>query len=836
MSFPACWLSRWQQANPMTELLGVKMLSVMSSPRTQRFSAPTAIHLPSIPPVSPSPKTSYTITQSLYIGLGLLLISCAANSTALGDWAEAFTKAQEFVAKLTLSEKSDMITGQPGPCVGNIVAIPRLGFHGLCLQDGPLAIRVADYASVFAAGVTVASTWDRDLLYARGYAMGEEFKAKGAHVALSPVAGPLGRSAYAGRNWEGFAADPYLTGVAMEKTIRGHQDAGVQATPKHFIGNEQETQRNPTFDPNGTLTDVIQEAISSNIDDRTMHELYLWPFANAVRAQAASFMCAYQRLNGSYACENSKALNGLLKEELGFQGYVMSDWGGTHSGVASIEGGLDMNMPGGIGPYGMNREAGSFFGKNVTDAVKNGTVAESRVDDMIIRIMTPYYWLGQDQDYPEVDPSSADLNTFSPRSTWIREFNLTGKRSRDVRGNHAELIRKVAAQATILLKNEKQALPLKKPKNIAIFGNDAGENTMGPVNQETFEFGNLAAGGGSGTGRFTYLVSPLEAIKSRAKQDNSLVQYFLNNTQIVTENVTNLWVPDTPDACLVFLKTWAEEGADRETLSVDYSGNDVVESVAKSCNNTIVITHSSGINVLPFASHPNVTAIIAAHYPGQEAGNSIVDVLYGEVNPSGHLPYTIAKNTSDYNAPPTTAVSTNGTYDWQSWFEEKLEIDYRYFDAQNISVQYEFGFGLSYTTFALSKLQAELVSDSVSSAPENQPVQPGGNPELWRTLYNVTVVVTNSGDIEGATVPQLYVTFPDSTPKGTPPKQLRGFEKIHLAPGESQRINFELMRRDLSYWDVVTQKWLIPEGEFVLRAGFSSRDLKKATRITPIPV
>ncbi|KAJ5408302.1 Glycoside hydrolase family 3 [Penicillium cosmopolitanum] len=736
------------------------------------------------------------------------------NATGSGDWDEAFAKAQKFVAQLTVDEKADMITGQPGPCVGNIVAIPRLSFPGLCLQDGPLSIRVADYASVFAAGVTVASTWDRDLLYERGYTMGQEFKAKGAHIALSPVAGPLGRSAYAGRNWEGFAADPYLTGVAMEKTIRGHQDAGVQATAKHFIGNEQETQRNPTYDSNGTLTDVIQEALSSNIDDRTMHELYLWPFANAVRAQAASFMCSYQRLNGSYACENSKALNGLLKEELGFQGYVMSDWGGTHSGVASIEGGLDMNMPGGLGAYGLSPEAGSFFGKNITYAVNNGTVDESRVDDMIVRIMTPYYWLRQDVDYPE--------------------FNLTGERSRDVRGNHANFIRKLAAEATVLLKNEKQALPLKAPKNIAIFGNDAGENTMGAVNQQTFEFGNLASGGGSGTGRFTYLVSPLEAIKTRAKKDNALVQYFLNNTQIATENVTDLWVPTIPDACLVFLKTWAEEGADREHLTVDYNGNDVVESVAKSCNNTIVITHSSGINVLPFANHPNVTAIVAAHYPGQESGNSIVDVLYGDVNPSGHLPYTIAKNASDYNAPPTTKVSTNGTYDWQSWFDEKLEIDYRYFDAKNISVQYEFGFGLSYTTFTVSDINAERLADSISSIPEEQPIQPGGNPALWETLYNVTISVTNSGDIKGATVPQLYVTFPDSTPEGTPPRQLRGFEKVSLAAGESQTVGFELMRRDLSYWDIVSQKWLIPEGEFILRVGFSSRDLKEVAQITPV--
>ncbi|KAL5342479.1 glycoside hydrolase superfamily [Aspergillus crustosus] len=760
------------------------------------------------------------------------------SPNATGDgWEEAFARAQEFVAELTLEEKADMVTGQYGPCVGNIVAIPRLNFSGLCLQDGPLSIRVADYASVFPAGVTVASTWDRQALYERGYAMGEEFKGKGAHIALSPVAGPLGRSAYSGRNWEGFAADPYLTGVAMEETIRGHQDAGVQATAKHFIGNEQETQRNPTFDPNGTVTDVIQEALSSNIDDRTIHELYLWPFANAARAKVASFMCSYQRLNGSYACENSKALNGLLKHELGFQGYVMSDWGGTHSGVASIEGGLDMNMPGGLGAYGQTPQAGSFFGGNVTLAVNNGTVPESRIDDMIIRIMTPYFWLGQDQDFPSVDPSSADINTFSPRSEWLREFNLTGEISRDVRGNHSTIIRRHAAEATILLKNTNNALPLNAPKTIAVFGNDATDNTMGPVNQDTFEFGTLASGGGSGTGRFTYLVSPLNAINRRAQQDDTkLVQYWLNNTQVATTDVATLFAHanPAPEACLVFLKTWAAEGEDRAHLSVDYNGDDVVTSVAAACNNTIVVTHSSGINVLPWANHPNVTAILAAHYPGQESGNSIVDVLYGDVNPSGHLPYTIARNATHYNAPPTTAVSTNGTYDWQSWFDEKLEIDYRYFDAHNIPVQYEFGFGLSYTTFNLSGVESTRLVDDIPASPEQLPIQPGGNPALWESLYSVSVNVTNTGSVSGASVPQLYITFPSSTPSGTPPRQLRGFDKVFLKPNETQSVDFDLARRDLSYWDVVSQDWVIPEGEFVVRVGFSSRDLVESFRISPL--
>jgi beta-glucosidase len=562
----------------------------------------------------------------------------------------------------------------------------------------------------------------------------------------------------------------------------------------------------------------------------------MWPFANAVKAGAASFMCSYQRINGSYGCQNSKSQNGLLKTELGFQGYVMSDWGATHSGVASVEGGLDMNMPGGLGPYGTNFGIPSYFGGNITLMANNGTVEMSRIDDMVIRIMTPYFQLGQDKDFPSIDPSGADLNTFSPRSSWTREYNLTGEVSRDVRGNHGELIRKHGAAGSVLLKNVDRALPLKAPRNIAVFGNDASDPTKSSVlNQQNYEYGSIFAGGGSGTGQFTYMVTPLRAIQQRAAQDDGIVQFFLNNTLIASSNVSTMLIPRAqPDVCIVMLKTWAEEGADRASLSSDWDGDAVVESVASYCNNTIVVSHSAGVNTLPWSNHPNVTAILAAHFPGQESGNSLVDILYGDVNPSGHLPYTIAMNGTDWNAPPTTGINTTGYADWQSWFDEKLEIDYRHFDMQNISVRYEFGFGLSYTTFEISDIKTEALEHNVTSMPDDLPIQPGGNPALWESLYNVTVSVSNTGDVAGAAVPQLYIGLPSSAPAGTPIRQLRGFEKVHLAEGESQTVGFELQRRDLSYWDVVSQHWVIPEGEFTIWVGLSSRDLKVKDSFTVV--
>ncbi|TKA81302.1 putative beta-glucosidase G [Cryomyces minteri] len=748
------------------------------------------------------------------------------NTTGAGGWQNALSRANAFVSQLTLEEKASMVTGTTGPCVGNIAPIPRVGFNGLCLHDGPLAIREAVYASVFPAGVTTAASWDRGLMHQRGIYMGEEFRGKGAHVALGPVAGPLGRSPYGGRNWEGFSPDPYLTGVAMEETITGMQSTGIQACAKHYIGNEQETQRNPSTTTFGTSTSQngpVIEAVSANIDDRTMHELYLWPFANAVRAGSAAVMCSYNRINGSYGCENSKALNGLLKDELGFQGYVMSDWLGTHSGVSAVEAGLDMNMPGGIN---FLSPTPSYWGENITIAVNNGSLAESRIDDMIRRIMTPYFYLGQDQGFPTVDPSGVPLNFFPP-STWVAEFDLNGTSNRDVRANHAGLIRELGAAGTVLLKNVNNALPLRTPKNIAVFGNDAGDLTRGlyllnlfaGVDSGNEEFGTLPVGGGSGTGRFSYVVPPLEAIKAREGRNGALVQYSI--------------APSPPDVCLVFLKTWASEGSDRTHLEADWNSTAVVNTVTATCNNTVVITHSGGVNNLPFASNPNVTAILAAHYPGQETGNSIVDVLYGDVNPSGHLPYTIARSAADYNVPITNSSALLNITDpnaWQSDFTERLLIDYRHFDATNASILYEFGFGLSYTTFGLSGLGISNVcggaNGSIPRTPPPGSVLPGGNQVLWDVLYRVTATVQNTGSVAGAAVPQLYLSMPAEAGEGTPVRVLRGFAKVSVQPGQSVQVGFDLMRRDVSYWDARRQEWVIPNSEIGVSVGFSSRDLR----------
>ncbi|KAF9764196.1 hypothetical protein IL306_002870 [Fusarium sp. DS 682] len=771
----------------------------------------------------------YRFGLATLLSLGLPIVAESQPTSAINptQWINARDKADSLISKMTLKEKSLMVTGTfDGTCIEYIAPIKRLGFSGLCIQDGPIGLRLGDLVSVFPSGVTTAATWDRQLMALRGEAMAEEFKAKGAHVLLGPVAGALGRSPYGGRNWEGFSPDPYLTGIAMDETIRAIQDAGVQATAKHLVGNEQETQRKPTM-INGKMVD----AVSSNIDDRTMHELYLWPFADAVHAGVASVMCGYNRINGTYSCENKHLINKLLKKELGFEGYVMSDFLATPPGLSPVKAGLDMNQP---GPVNLLPLIETYWGDNLVNSVKNESLSESELNGMVRRILTPYFYLGQDKGYPSVDPSSQPLvyNGF--------KYPYPGPSpvGRDVRGNHSALIREIAAAGTVLLKNEGSILPLNKSiTNIGLFGNDAADPSIGTLfsDHDGIDIGTLISGGGSGSGRPSYVVSPLDAFKTYAKENDKRLQYVTNNTAILS-SMPGLY--PWPEVCIVFLKSFATEGFDRKTLVADDKSVQVVNSIASRCpRRTIVVTHSGGPDIMPWATNPNVSAIVAAHYPGQESGNSIMDVLTGKVNPSGKLPYTIAKKEEDYigKVVNITGSAAEDAENWQSDFTEGLFIDYRHFDNKNLEPLYEFGYGLSYTIFDVSsKLAVSSLKKIPARAPtSNTTLALGGNPHLWETVVKCSVEVSNTGLVAGATVVQLYASLPKKdTPANSPVQMLRGFEKVHLEPGQSKKISFSLRRRDLSYWDVAAQEWVVPKGDIKLSAGFSSRDLKTSTTVS----
>ncbi|AEO63458.1 glycoside hydrolase family 3 protein [Thermothielavioides terrestris NRRL 8126] len=691
----------------------------------------------------------------------------------------------------------------------------------MCLGDAGNGLRGTDFVSSWPSGIHVGASWNKALARQRGAGMGGEFKTKGVNVLLGPVVGPAGRVVLSGRNWEGFSSDPYLSGALAYETVSAVQAAGVITSTKHYIANEQETNRNPSGDV---------ESVSSNIDDRTMHEVYLWPFQDAVHAGSGNIMCSYNRLNNSYGCANSKTLNGLLKTELGFQGWVVSDWGAQHAGVAAALAGLDVAMPSGD----------AFWGSHLVEAVKNGSVPESRLDDMVTRMLASWYQMSQDKDFPKPGVGmAADITKphriVDARNSSFRSTLLDG-----------------AVEGHVLVKNVRNALPLKQPKMLSIFGYsaknpDVNDPTGGLspwlYGAESFnytEFGNaffgesqdfghtaiafngtIYSGGGSGATSQSLAVSPFDALVQQAYDDGTALFWdFVSGAPLVNP---------ASDACLVFGNAYATEAADRPGVRDDFTDG-LIKHVADSCNNTIVVLHNAGIRLVDqFVDHPNVTALLFAHLPGEASGRALVDLLYGRANPSGKLPYTVAHNESDYAVlGPDRPAGAFARFP-QSNFTEGVLVDYRHFDARNITPRYPFGFGLSYTTFNYSNLTVRTAAGARLDEYPIGEVLEGGPRDLWDVLVNVTAEVANTGGVAGAEVAQLYVGIPA---EGAPVRQLRGFEKPFLNASSKATVSFGLTRRDLSVWDVVAQKWRLVRGEYTIEVGGSSRDLPLVGKIT----
>ncbi len=373
-----------------------------------------------------------------------------------------------------------------------------------------------------------------------------------------------------------------------------------------------------------------------------------------------------------------------------------------------------------------------------------------------------------------------------------------------------------AIEGHVLVKNVNNALPLKSPQLVFVAGYDAaGPSALG-TGFWSFDHPltwpeTLTVGGGSGNNNPAYISSPLDALSQRAWEDGTTLYY-----DVVNDGATASIDPTT-DACIVFINGYATEGWDRLALHDTFS-DDLVNNVAAQCANTIVVIHSAGIYLVDaFADNPHVTAIIMAHLPGQDSGRAIVSLLYGDSNPSGKLPYTIAKSESDYGTllAPTLPEDDYAFFP-QSNFSEGLYIDYRAFDQSNISPRYEFGFGLSYTTFAYSNLRIGNVSNT-DEYPTGAVLE-GGKQDLWDTIVTIGVTVNNTGSVDGQEVAQLYLGIPES-----PARQLRGFEKVEVRTGESADVEFQVRRRDLSVWDVVAQDWKLQSGSYGVYVGASSR-------------
>ncbi|ANB13095.1 hypothetical protein AWJ20_1374 [Sugiyamaella lignohabitans] len=889
--------------------LAGSLVSASSSPEELVLKAPSdgasPLNWATSPPYYPSPFAQRAIDD---------------------QWAAAFAKAEEFVGQLTLAEKVNITSGigwMMGPCLGNTGDVPRLNFSGFCLQDGPLGVRSTDYISAFPAALTAGSSFNKDLLYERAKALALEHKHKGVDILLGPVAGPLGRQAAGGRNWEGFGADSYFSGIACGITVKGIQDQGIIANAKHFIANEQEHFRQYSEWNRHWGYEDMTAILSSNIDDRTLHEVYAWPFADMIKAGVGSVMCSYNQVNNSQACQNSYLLNNVLKEQLGFPGFVMSDWGAFHSGVATVLSGGDMNMPGGnITPN--PPEGPAYFSSNLTLSVLNGTVPSSRLDDMAVRVMAAYYLVNLDETRKEVGGPSF--------SSWTLDdidnlYNGEGpvavvNKHINVRTDYSDKIaEQLAVEGIVLLKNVDNALPLKTDDNIrdlyydgkalrkiGVLGVAAGSHPNGPNCQEDMacsDGGVMASGWGSGAVKFPFLYTPIEGINARAIPAGIQVDYETRNNAV--ENNWKEFDRISSESDVVIIVAGASAGesflevdgniGDRKNVSLWYGADEQIKRASKLNSNVVVVINSVGpVDLEQWIEHPNVTAVLFSGPQGEFAGEATAQVLFGEVNPSGRLPFTIAKDEKDYIPILDTLIPEDHGAP-QDNFDEGLYVDYKYFDHHDIEPRYEFGYGLSYSNWSFSKLSVKLAgkekpSEHLPPPPALAPVPnyneaipspeelvfpkdfqkfdkflypyienvsqvtegeypypegysteqpetaslaggaPGGNPALWEVAYTAKATIKNEGPYGGAYVAQLYLGLPQTDEFQSPIRQLRGFEKISLEPGKSTVVNFDLLVRDLSVWDTASQSWIVQRGTYTVYVGSSSRNLELKTTFT----
>lgn len=547
-----------------------------------------------------------------------------------------YEKAKAMLAKMHLEEKITMLHGtrknkkKLTPYTGNTPAITRLGIPPLNLNDGPQGFNTGG-STCWPSGLTVGATWDRILARKFGEAMGKEFYDKGANVLLGPGL-CLARIPVNGRNFEYTSGeDPFLGNHMVQHIVGGIQSQNVIATAKHYSMNNQETDR---------------ELDSAEIDERTRFEMYYPPFEGAIQAGVGSIMCSYNKVNGDWSCENNATLNTDLKESFGFKGWVMSDWYATHS--TSINQGLDQEMPN-----------GEWMGQRLLDAVKQGIVTENKIDESVLRILTPMY------EYGIFDHAQQWMNTSAYQSDVTSKY-------------HSTLARQISAAGTVLLTNDGLLPFVDGIKKIAVLGKN-GKNP-------------LVHGGGSGAVDPTYVISPLEGIQERFKGD------VIYDDGSDPEKAAG--VAESSDAAIIFISTdWGGEGKDRTNLSFPIDQETLVSQVTKAQPRTVVVCVNPGAVIIPWAK--NTAAVLLMFMPGLEMGHSIADILWGDVNPSGRLPLTIPniENEVQFTKDMFPGV------DYVSIYSEKLLVGYRWYDHHKVNPHFAFGHGLSYTKFSYTDLK-----------------------------------------------------------------------------------------------------------------------------------
>ena len=657
---------------------------------------------------------------------------------------------KEIVRKMTLEEKAGLCSGAD---FWRTKAVERLGVPQMMVSDGPHGLRkqeeTADHlgldesvkAVCFPAGCATAASFDRKLLRTLGETLGKECQAEGIGVLLGPAVN-IKRSPLCGRNFEYFSEDPYLAGQMASSYIKGVQSKGVGTSIKHFLANNQEHRRMSS---------------SSEVDERTLREIYLPAFEEAVtKAKPWTVMCSYNRINGVYAAQNKKYLTDVLRGEWGFDGFVVSDWGAVNDRAADLEAGLDLEMP---SSFGIND-------KKIVEAVENGELSEEVLDKAVERILS-----------------------IVERSVENRKEGAAYDKEEDHR-----LARRIAAESMVLLKND-GVLPLRKGARIAFIG-------------EFAEKPRFQGGGSSHINTFKTESAWEMADKSHViyAQGYSTKEGRIEDT-LLSEAIRAAALAETAVVFAGLPDAYESEGFDRTHMHLPAYQNELIEAVCDANPNTVVVLHNGSPVEMPWIH--KVKGVLETYLGGQAVGGAVVDVLYGDVNPSGRLPETLPLKLED-----------NPSYIFYSGEGDKVEyregvfVGYRYYDIKKMEVLFPFGHGLSYTSFLFSNLK--LSKKRLDDIDELQ----------------VTVEVKNTGQCAGKEVVQLYVAAPEDGDVIRPVRELKGFEKVELAPGERKTVSFRLGRRAFAYYDTEISDFRVPTGDYRIEIGRSSRDICLSEDVT----
>ncbi len=649
---------------------------------------------------------------------------------------------QELIGKMTLEEKASLCSGED---FWHTKAVERLGIPAMMMSDGPHGLRKQEQegdhlgmndsikAVCFPAGCGTAASFNRELMAEMGETLGEECQAEGVGVILGPAVN-IKRSPLCGRNFEYYSEDPYVASEMAGALIDGIQSKGVGTSIKHFLANNQEHRRMSS---------------SSEVDERTLREIYLAAFEGAVKEHKPwTVMCSYNKINGIYAAQNKEMLTDILRNEWGFDGFVVSDWGAVNDRPADLEAGLDLEMPSskGVGD------------RQIVKAVQEGHLDEAVLDKAVERILARVFQFEENRD---------ETARF------------------DMEKDHA-MARKVAEETIVLLKNEGELLPLRDTDRIAFIGKYASS----PRYQ----------GGGSSHINSFRTESAWECVKDWG--NITLAEGFRDDADEVDETLIEEAVAQAREAqaAVIFAglpDAFESEGFDRAHMKMPDCQNELIRRVAAVQPNTVVVLHNGSPVEMPWADQ--VKGIVEAYLGGQAVGAAIVDILFGKVNPSGKLPETFPYKLEDN----PSYLYYGGEKD-RVEYREGIFVGYRYYDKKHMDVRFPFGHGLSFTTFAYDapKISAKRIRDTET--------------------VTIRVDVTNTGSRPGKEVVQLYVAPPEGDVI-RPVRELKGFEKVELAPGETKMVSFTLDGRAFSYWNTQIHDWHVESGTYRLQVGQSSR-------------